>query len=867
MKKTLTLIASCFLLLASHSFAVEDQITITQTVTSVQCADGTDNDGDSLVDFPADTGCTSAIDDDESNPSGGGPPADTTPPTISSTSPADNATGVSTTTAFRAVFSETIFANNGNFVVKRISNGSVVESIAALSPQVSITGSTLTVTLNLSLSETTGYYIEIDGGFVRDASSNSFAGISGSTTWNFTTGDSSPPSIVNVTATPGSVSAVLLWDTTEPALSTYFWGTTTDYASGSGTETSYITSHSASLAPLVPATTYYFKISAKDSDGNIAVFTGSFTTLAPDTTPPANPSNFSATPSGLSIALSWNNPADPDFAAVKIMRSTVTFPAAPTDGTFVYEGAGTSAIDSSVIEDTLYYYTAFARDTSGNYSSGSVDSGIIASSPPPPPPPPPGGDDDPVLPPIPTGSQGSATSTQTPGASGWRIVFRDFGFIQFAPDGTEDALTISRNDRVDIGIGTNVRVFLPSAKVPGTTRLVVFTLENPTTGKTTAIILAPTPDRSRYEGVITVETPGEYSARADLYDKDNRPVVPPVFGTIRGETPGFFSFIPEEIGEKITETVGNITPVAVPVGVAIGIGQAVAVAANVGSFYDLYLLLLKLIGLLTGLFRKKRLPWGVVYDSVTKRPLDPAVVVAFSGDGSGKKKDAITDLDGRYGFLLKPGNYALAANKTHYAFPSQKLFEKKSDEMYDNLYFGEGFGIEEGEIIKYNIPMDPVGFDWNEFTKNKEKMFHLTSRKERLRFFIFNTLFYLGLALAGWTAYSSPNLANGAILAAYLAIVLFHGFWKRTHRATVLLDTHTGLPIPFAIISIVLPGVGVLMKKVVTDEMGRFYALIEPGTYDIIIEEKQPDESYRERARMQSVKLKKGVIGKNIRVM
>lgn len=33
-----------------------------------QCADGIDNDGDGLIDFPQDTGCTDLSDDDESEP-------------------------------------------------------------------------------------------------------------------------------------------------------------------------------------------------------------------------------------------------------------------------------------------------------------------------------------------------------------------------------------------------------------------------------------------------------------------------------------------------------------------------------------------------------------------------------------------------------------------------------------------------------------------------------------------------------------------------------------------------------------------------------------------------------------------------------
>ena len=37
-------------------------------VALAECADGTDNDGDTLIDFPADPDCASTVDDDESTP-------------------------------------------------------------------------------------------------------------------------------------------------------------------------------------------------------------------------------------------------------------------------------------------------------------------------------------------------------------------------------------------------------------------------------------------------------------------------------------------------------------------------------------------------------------------------------------------------------------------------------------------------------------------------------------------------------------------------------------------------------------------------------------------------------------------------------
>jgi hypothetical protein len=63
-----------------HFFPVlAQQAASTEVVVSIaQCADGIDNDGDSLIDYPADPGCTSAVDDDETDPVVP-PPATSTP--------------------------------------------------------------------------------------------------------------------------------------------------------------------------------------------------------------------------------------------------------------------------------------------------------------------------------------------------------------------------------------------------------------------------------------------------------------------------------------------------------------------------------------------------------------------------------------------------------------------------------------------------------------------------------------------------------------------------------------------------------------------------------------------------------------------
>jgi len=88
-----------------------------------------------------------------------------------------------------------------------------------------------------------------------------------------------------------------------------------------------------------------------------------------DATPPANVSNFTATPGDRRISLSWTNPTS-DFAGVKILRKVNSCPSGVTDGDQVYDSTGNSYDDTNLTNGTLYCYKAFSRDIVVNYSSG-----------------------------------------------------------------------------------------------------------------------------------------------------------------------------------------------------------------------------------------------------------------------------------------------------------------------------------------------------------------------------------------------------------------------------------------------------------------------------------------------------------------
>ncbi|MFA5926574.1 MAG: carboxypeptidase regulatory-like domain-containing protein [Patescibacteria group bacterium] len=89
---------------------------------------------------------------------------------------------------------------------------------------------------------------------------------------------------------------------------------------------------------------------------------------ASDTTPPAAPSSISATAGDTRATLSWTNPTDADLTGIKVYRSTTS----GTLGDWITTITGTTTTtyaDTNLTNETTYYYTIKAYDTSGNLSS------------------------------------------------------------------------------------------------------------------------------------------------------------------------------------------------------------------------------------------------------------------------------------------------------------------------------------------------------------------------------------------------------------------------------------------------------------------------------------------------------------------
>ncbi len=195
------------------------------------------------------------------------PPADTTAPTVTSTSPAAGATGLPTTTAVSAVFSEPLDPATVSGSTVTLTGPGSAQVPAAVTYNATTRTATLTPTASLAAS--TQYTATIKGGTtdprVKDVAGNALAA---SVTWTFTTAAAPPVAPSGLSATASATGVGLDWaDNTDAGVAGYavyrssaLNGTFTKVSAG-------VVSASAWEDTLAPANTSFYRVTAVNGSG------------------------------------------------------------------------------------------------------------------------------------------------------------------------------------------------------------------------------------------------------------------------------------------------------------------------------------------------------------------------------------------------------------------------------------------------------------------------------------------------------------------------------------------------------------------------------------------------------------------------
>ena len=265
--------------------------------------------------------------------------------------------------------------------------------------------------------------------------------------------------------------------------------------------------------------------------------------------------------------------------------------------------------------------------------------------------------------------------------------------------------------------------------------------------------------------------------------------------------------------------------------------------------------------LLTFVFNRKR-QRGIVYDSKTKEPLDPAYLSVIDATTGKELFNQITDLEGRYGFILKKGTYKIVANKTHYQFPSVQLAGRTSDQVYENLYFGEVFTVsDEDYVVTMNIPMDPLEADWNQQEKRRIGALRYFIEHQKTFAWFLDVLFIIGFLVSLAITYYSPVWWNILMSVLYIVIATLQvtGFGAVTAGKI----TKNGAPLGGAIVRVYNANLNHEVAHKITTETGGYYLLVPKANYYLTIEQQNADGSYTHVFTSTVMSAGQGVINKS----
>lgn len=255
------------------------------------------------------------------------------------------------------------------------------------------------------------------------------------------------------------------------------------------------------------------------------------------------------------------------------------------------------------------------------------------------------------------------------------------------------------------------------------------------------------------------------------------------------------------------------------------------------------------------LWRRKRRKAGIVYDSLTKVPVDYAVVRLIDDVTGRIVQTGITDKHGRYLMHPPEGMYRLMVLKPDFVFPSIYLRGKKQDIEYHDLYFGGRFRVTDRTVSMPAIAIDPVplgGIPKQILLKRLARS--VQGKIAALAVFV---------ALIGFVI--TPTLAMGLFAGVHVVIyAFFRGLAKPRHPKSrgIIYDAKTKRPIKQAWVQLFDAETKRLIDVQKTDHRGRYGFLVGKNYYSIRISAKGFSETVVEG--LDSTRDPYGVLGKKI---
>jgi len=194
-------------------------------------------------------------------------------------------------------------------------------------------------------------------------------------------------------------------------------------------------------------------------------------------------------------------------------------------------------------------------------------------------------------------------------------------------------------------------------------------------------------------------------------------------------------------------------------------------------FIRLWLLLLYFLGI-----KERTKSWGVVYNAITKEPINSAMIRIFDYKNNKLTEYNVTDSLGRYGFKIKSGGYYLTVKKPGYCFPSG-IIQREGDLYFTDIYLGGVIKVEEAkEEITLNVPIDPKKI---KIVKGRLYWAKIVYQIRALLAVIYYPVLIIGFLACLFSFMVMPNLFNSLLLGIYLLILVVEHLFRRQHKKMI----------------------------------------------------------------------------------
>ncbi len=281
------------------------------------------------------------------------------------------------------------------------------------------------------------------------------------------------------------------------------------------------------------------------------------------------------------------------------------------------------------------------------------------------------------------------------------------------------------------------------------------------------------------------------------------------------------TFVDDPQVEQVTEEIA--TPVLATVA-TVNVVSSAAALPSIPPY--LYLLLSQFFGL----FGRRKKQWGVVFNALTRLPIDLALI-RLVDDATGRViQTRVTDTYGRFGFFAAEGSYRIEVTKRGFAFPAPYLAGKTEDVHFGQLYDGGKIQITSAsQYITPNIALDP---------QEDARAVSRISRDQVLKH-LQRIVSFSGIAAAGVSFVISPTIIVTLALAFHILTFVFlrrvRGIIKPTQWGVVA-DAQTRRALGKAVVRLFDAQYNKLLETQVTHGNGRYAFLVGPNTYYLTYE-------------------------------